>query len=891
MKRLIPIPFLLFLPLFLPAQLSVGRLRCQQLSDPVGMDQSHPKLSWELKSKDKNILQTAYRILVSKNPETLHQQKGEIWDSHKIFSGQSIQVTYKGPPLQSAVKYYWKIQVWDNKGRMAESEIASWQMGLLAAADWYPAKWIAMQDFPDSARIVPAEHGNGKKEWGKRPDILPLFRKEFPVRKKIKQGLIFISGLGQFEVYINGQKTGDHFMDPGWTQYEKQAQYVTFDITTQLQEGNNAAAVMLGNGFYYISGERYRKMTGAFGFPKMIARILIRYEDGSHEVVVSNESWKTTASPVTYSGIYGGENYDARLEQKGWNLPGFNDNEWQNALPAASHPLVAQSAAPVKLVQQKLPVRENKIGKFLKVYDLGQNMSGIPEIRISGHWGDSIRITPAELVKEDGTVNQRATGSPHYFLYVSREGEATWKPRFTYSGFRYLQVEIIPVDTSKPTEVLSVKAWHNRNSAAVTGSFRCDNELFNQTFSLIKWAINSNMQSIFTDCPHRERLGWQEQLHLMGNALQHNYDIHSLYKKIAADIRAEQNSNGLIPSTVPEYTQMHFADGYFRDSPEWGMSVILLPWNLYKWYGDKEELERTYPHMQRYLAYLDSKDSSGLLMYGLSDWYDLGPQRPGFCQLTPMGLTATAYYYHGLVTMQQIAALLGKKQDIQFYSKQAAFVKASFLKKYYQTATGQYGSGSQTSNAVALSLGLVDASNRKKVLANLIRDIEGRNHALTSGDIGFHHLLSVLSAAGRDDIIYKMNNRTDVPGYGYQIRNGATALTESWQGLPIVSNNHFMLGHLMDWFYTGLAGIQQTENSVGFKEFLIRPRPVGDIQFANAHYHSVYGELISSWKIEKEIFLLDIQVPANTRATLYLPGQTKPVKLGSGQYHYQIKLK
>jgi len=441
------------------------------------------------------------------------------------------------------------------------------------------------------------------------------------------------------------------------------------------------------------------------------------------------------------------------------------------------------------------------------------------------------------------------------------------------------------------TKVTAVKALHTRNSASNAGTFNCSNELFNKINSLIKWSVNSNMQSIFTDCPHRERLGWQEQLHLMGTAIQYNYDILTLSKKMTADIRVEQNANGLIPSTVPEYTEMHFANGYFRDSPEWGSNAILFPWSLYQWYGDKEELVNNYSAMQKYMDYLRTKDSSYLLMYGLSDWYDHGPNRPGFSQLTPMGLTATAYYYNDLTVMKKIATILGKQKDALKYWQWADTVKLAFNKMYFHPETKQYGSGSQTSNAIAISMGLVDAKDKKAVVENIVKDIQERNYGLTSGDIGFHYLLQVLTDAGRNDIIFAMNNRTDVPGYGYQLTKGATALTESWQALPNVSNNHLMLGHIMQWFYEGLAGISQAGNSVGYKNIVIRPQVVGDINHAAVAFQSPYGEIRSAWKRAGNNFELKVTIPPNTTAEIYLPGAAKAVKVGSGNYIYQVMLK
>lgn len=890
--------------------LQVGYLRCEARENPLGVVAKQPMLSWELYSAQQSVIQTAFQIVVADDSLLLKRNVGNVWDSKKQLSATSIQVPYNGKPLQSAKKYYWKIRAWDNKGNeSAWSAIALWQMGLMEPKDWAGAKWIAYDNLPDSLRIVPAAHGNGDKAWGKRANVLPLLRTQFAASKKVKQATAFICGLGQFELYINGQKTGDHFLDPAWTKYNKQAQYVTFDVTKQLHAGNNAIGVMLGNGFYYIPGERYRKMTGAYGYPKMILRLLIEYTDGSLQQVVSNEQWKTAPSPITYSSLYGGENYDARLIQKDWHTAAFNDAHWKHAVVATPHHLQSQLSEPVKVMQSFEAKAVRQLQDNFWLYDFGQNMSGIPAITVRGNRGDTIKMTPAELLTDDGRANQKATGASSYYLYVlSGDSVEHWQPKFTYYGFRYVQVELLPATAEKPTtQIVKVQALHTRNSTATVGVFSNSNLLFNQTNQLIQWAINSNMQSVFTDCPHRERLGWQEQLHLMGNALQYNYDIHALGKKITADIRAEQNANGLVPSTIPEYTEMHFANGYFRDSPEWGSNAILMPWNLYQWYGDKQELLTNYATMQRYMQYLRSKDSSYLLMYGLSDWYDLGPERPGFCQLTPMGLTATAYYYQNLRMMQQTATLLGKKADALHYSKWADSVRVAFNNQYFNSHTKQYGTGSQTSNAVALSMGLVSEKNKAAVLDNLIQSIEQNDYRLTAGDVGFHHLLKVLSEAGRSDVIFRMNNRSDVPGYGYQLAKGATALTESWQGSPIVSNNHFMLGHLMEWFYTSLAGIQASPGVVAYKQLRIHPQVVGDISEASGKFRSPYGWIISSWKKTDASFIVQVTIPVNTTATVYLPANSKssiqmnqqPVKahvhnglaqiaIGSGEYIFTV---
>jgi len=889
--------------------LAVTNLRCEYKQNPIGVDVPNPMFSWELQSQQKNVLQAAYRIIVSDDNAAI------IWDSKKINSNTSIQVEYKGNVLQAVKKYFWKIMVWDNNGNQSSwSNLGQWQMGLLSNADWKNAEWIAYEKLPDSNKIVPFAHGRGKKEWGLRKDILPLFRKIFTVNKPVKNATAFICALGQFEMSLNGEKIGNHFLDPGWTQYSKHALYVSFDISGQIKQGENAVGVMLGNGFYYIPGERYRKLTGAYGYPKMIARLVIEYADGSAEDIVSDESWKTSPSPTIFSSIYGGEDYDANLEQARWNTSSFDDSKWKNAV-ITDEPvkLTSQISEPLKQMEKFSPTKKTLIASATWVYDLGQNFSGIPSLTVNGEKEDTVKITPSELINDDGSANQKGSGGPFYFSYIlNGKGTETWQPRFTYYGFRYLQVQCIAKDSlGKLPEVMKIEGLHMRNAAATAGSFSCSNELFNKTFNLINWAIKSNTMSVFTDCPHREKLGWLEQTHLMGSSVQYNYDIANLCKKVIRDMMNAQTGDGLIPEIAPEFVQF---DEPFRDSPEWGSAAIILPWYNYQWYGDKQTLKEAYDMMRRYIGYLRKKAVSNILSQGLGDWYDIGPNHPGVSQLTPPGVTATAIYYYDLTIMQKVARLLNKIEDAKQYQQLSAAVKKSFNENFFNKKANQYAGGSQTANAMALYMNLVKPAFKNAVIDNLVKDIRDRRNALTAGDIGYRYVLRALGDAGRSDVIFDMNSRSDVPGYGYQLAHGATALTESWQAYPSVSNNHFMLGHLMEWFYVGLAGIKPAKDGIAFNKIEIKPQPVGDITYAKASYHSPYGIIACEWQKDPQQLILNIKIPANTTATIYLPstrssiisengksiksttdlhnngfenGKTK-MKVGSGVYHFIV---
>ena len=884
-------------PLF-AQQISVANLQCEYEPKPLGVEAEHPQFSWQLFSAKRNVLQSAYRILVADDSMLLQKNIGNVWDTKKVISNQSIQVNYNGKKLLATHTYFWKAMVWDNlKDTSVWCTAASWQMGLLTKQDWKNAQWIAYKKLADSLRIVPGIHGDGDAALGAGKDILPLFRKEFTLTKQLKKATAFVAGLGHFDLRLNGKKVGDHFLDAGWTQYDKHALYVTFDITSQVVPGANALGIMLGNGFYYTPRERYRKITVAYGYPKMICLVRLEYEDGSSENIISDTSWKTTPGPITFSSIYGGEDHDANLEQPKWDLPLFNDSAWNIPLIVDGvETLNAQTAPPLKIFDTFSIKKITHPKPGIHVYDFGQNASGIFSISVSGKKGSRIKLSPAELITDDGLVTQDAVGAPVYFNYILKgDSVETWQPQFTYYGFRYIQVEDdTMVAKNELPVIVNLQSLHTRNSAATTGSFSCSNDLFNRTFTLINWAIKSNMASVFTDCPHREKLGWLEEAHLVGPSIRYNYGIASLCKKIVRDMINAQTRDGLVPDIAPEY--VHFDEG-FRDSPEWGSNCVILPWYVYQWYGDKQVLEEAYPMMQRYIGYLQKKSVNNILAYGLGDWFDIGAATPGESQLTPKGVTATAIYYYDLDIINKVAKLLGKNNDSKAYGILANNVKLAFNKTYFNKATKQYASGSQAANAMAVYMGLVNPAYNNAVVNNIIKDIQGRKNSLTAGDIGYRYLLRVLDDNNRSDIIFNMNSQSDVPGYGYQLAHGATALTESWQAYRFVSNNHFMLGHLMEWFYSGLGGIRPAKNAIAFKQITIRPEPVGNLTSANVKYNSPYGIILSQWKKGENSFELTTNIPVNTTATIYLPAKNgaeifednKPLSKVKGLYFLGYK--
>ncbi len=916
MKRVLAIDLFLLFAVTTNAQLQIATAMCNNKLNPLGIDISAIRFSWELVSKQNNQMQMAYQLVMASSSEKLNKDIYDVYNSETVKSDASIMVAYKGKALQTAQTYYWKVRVRDKNNKLSVWSEAQQFTTALNANEWGNAKWIAYEILPDSMLVKPeVEDVNGTGNKCLQRTTVPYFRKEFVEKKQVAKALAFVTGVGQYEMEVNGKKVGSDFLSPGWTYYDKTILYNTYDITSLLKKGSNAVGIIAGNGFYNINKERYVKFLVAFGAPKVICRIVIRYTDGSTTSIESDESWKTTQSPIYYSSIYGGEDYDANKEQRGWSMTNFDASSWNNALliTSSTGKLLPQTDYPVQAMDTINPKKIQQVGEGY-LYDFGQNASGIVSIKVKGKKGDTIRLTPGELIDSANMPNQNASGKPYYFTYILKgDGVETWQPRFSYYGFRYVWVQgAAPVDKAinHQTQVLQILFLHTRNSTFTTGSFQCSNPLFNRIDTLINWAIKSNLQSVVTDCPHREKLGWLEQTYLMGNSIQYNFDIQLLYEQLVHDMMDAQTKDGLVPDIAPELVVF---GGGFRDSPEWGSAAILLPWMLYKWYGDDAIVRDAYPMMKKYLAYLESKSDHHILSHGLGDWYDYGPGFPGEAQLTPKAVTATSIYYYDARLLSNMANLLGFTKDAAGFEQQAAAIKIAFNDKFFNAKNNVYSTGSQTAMSMPYCVGLVEEGNKKAVIKNLVDSIYANNKALTAGDVGFHFLVQALDEGGASQLLYDMNNRNDVAGYGYQLKKGATALTESWQALAEVSNNHLMLGHIMEWFYSGLAGIAQEENSIGYQHIKIRPQPVGDIISAKGSFHCPYGWITTDWKKENKSFLLHVTIPVNTTANVYLPAtssskiynngveipntnfvikdNTAVIQIGSGEYKFEVKNK
>ena len=847
--------------------------RCEFERDPLGVDTPDPRLSWALRSPMRGARQTACQVRVGLTPESLAEGGTPLWDSGQVTTEEQVMV-YAGPAPAAHQVLYWTARAWDAAGVPGPwSAPASWTMGPLRTEDWAGARWITA---PESVGPPPDRSGP-----------MPIFRKSFRLDRAVRRALLYGCGLGFHEFRINGERVGEDLFGPAWTDYRKTWRYSVYDVTGQLREGENVLGLMLGNGFYRVTGGRYVKYTGSFGPPRAIVLLRVEYADGGVEQVVSDGTWRTTSGPIVFSCVYGGEDYDARREQDGWDGPGFDDGAWPAVVETDGPGGVPRGpgGSPIRVMETLASVSVTRLGPGRYLYDLGRNFSGIPRVRVRGEAGATVTLVPGELLDPSGGVTQRHSGEPVWFRYTLRgKGEETWAPRFSYYGFRYVEARgARPAGTAEEGEValpelVAVEGLWTHAAAERVGRFESSDDILNRTHDLILSAIRSNLQHVLTDCPHREKLGWLEVSHLLADGLVYNFDVARFYAKVQQDMADSQLPDGMVPDIAPEYTV--FKNG-FRDSPEWGSACVINPWNAWMVYGDRRVLETAYPVMSRYVAYLAGRADGHIVSHGLGDWYDIGPNPPGESQLTSKGLTATAVYYQDLDNLARTAALLGRADDARRFREQAEAARQAFNQRFYHPADHCYDRNSQTANAMPLASGMADPSEEHGILEQLLRGIEENGWRVTAGDVGFSYLVRALTDADQGDTLYRMVTQDSGPGYVWQLRRGATTLTEAWDADPHSSHNHCMLGHMEGWFYRGLGGIRVDE--AGFQRFTLRPVMPQGLDRVTVRYRSIRGEIVSAWKREGGRVSWLIQVPPNTEAMVYVPVRDSGKILESGE--------
>ncbi|MDZ7357359.1 MAG: glycoside hydrolase family 78 protein [candidate division KSB1 bacterium] len=839
-------------------------LRCENLINPLGIDTPFPLFSWQLHHAHRNERQTAYQIQLGLNVDDFARGKAILWDSHKVQCDRNYQIPYAGAPLSSFTRYFWRVRWWDSHDQVSPfSEVAWFETSALSEADWQ-AKWISMvqpEQFRSNAIIILGQN------MGEYYQVKAIYlRKEFQTSGPIKSARAYVCGLGYYELRINGQKVGDHVLDPAQTDYQRAALYACYDITAYL-ESQNAIGVILGNG-------RHIKLYG-YDLPKLFLQIHIEYQSGEKQVIISDGTWKVSHGPVMENGIYFGERYDARFEMPGWDRPDFDDSHWQNAIVVQGTKLAAQLLPPIRKTKTLRPQKISSPDSGCYVVDFGQNFTGWVKLTVQGPAGTEIRLRYAELLHEDGRLNtapnQKAEATDTFIL--SGAGQETFEPKFTYHGFRYVEISGFP---GVPTPD-NIEGCFVHTEVEPSGQFSCSNELINRIHQNVLWGQLSNLHSLPTDCCQRdERYGWLGDAHLAAEQAIFNFDMANVYIKFLDDIQHSQKENGSLPDIAPNYLG---PDGTHPADPAWGSAYLIIAWYLYWYYGDAHVLERHYPSMKKYVEFLCSQAEGHLIKklgkYG--DWCPPGSIEP---KRTKLELTSTWFYYYDTLLLSQMAEVIEKVSDAQFYRSLAEQIKTAFNAAYLEN--DQYAghwmspvarSVDQTSNVLPLYLDMVPADKKEAVLNKLLHSIiNDHDYHLDTGIIGTRYLLDVLTDNGHADIAYRIATQRSYPSWGYMIGEGATTLWERWEKITsggMNSHNHIMLGSVDAWFYRAIAGINCIEP--GWKKIRIKPEVFGDLKYATAKVKTVRGEIFVSWQKSEQHFELICRIPVGATAEVHLP--------------------
>jgi alpha-L-rhamnosidase len=854
----------LFLSAFSFAQSDIATpsdLRTEYLHNPLGMDVSHPRFSWVIESSERDWKQSAYQVEVSDNKQELINGTADMWNTQKVSSDTSINISYSGKVLKSNQSYYWKVRLWDENGKLTSwSEINFFHTGLFNQTDW-GGEWIGAKDTTISS---------------------PLLREKFEITKNIKNAYVFICGLGYYELYLNGQKIGNHILDPGTTDYNKRALYITYNVKDYLQHGVNAVGVWLGNGYFRTFDKSFRHYGSR---PQLIFQMNIEYEDGSSTQIVSNQSWKTSASPITSNSVYNGEIYDARLEKEGWDLPSYDDTKWENAIKINTPKgriLSAQMVPPIRAEKTLYPISMSEPINDIYVFDFGQNFSGIPILHVDGGEGEEVQIKTAEVTRRDMIQMQggdtkdvvdtidasedRSAKARDIYILSGKSGMEIYSPKFTQHGFRYVQLEGFP---GKPN-LTSLTASFVHSDITPAGEFDCSNSLFNKIHQNVLWGQQSDLMSMPTDCNQRdERMGWMADADLSAEEAIHNFDMAAFYTNWLMDIQDEQQEDGSVPDIAPDHKWLYETRS---GTPAWQAAYPLIVWYVHEYYGDNRILKEHYQSLKKWMDYMKSISNNYIISSGRGDW--VSPERGGTPGDGSIPITSTGYYYKSAEIMMKIADILNKKNDEVYFATLARNIKNSFNQHLWNSSKGYYGSGSQTSDAFPLYVGIVPEGHQQEVIKNLIDNIMIKHNGhLWTGILGTKALIETLPRYNRTDVLNDIVDQTTYPGWGYMVSQGATTLWERWGGYryfnaSMNSLNHIMFGSVDEFFYKDLAGIRMEEP--GYKKILIKPY-ISDVSFVNCSINTIRGIVSSKWsKMGNELTFNEL-IPANSEATIEIP--------------------
>lgn len=888
----------LFIFQFSMAQVGVTNLLTENLINPISIDVATPRFSWQLASSKRNVLQTAYECKVM-NGKTV------VWASGKIISSQSVMIPYAGNQLQSGKQYAWQVRVWDNYGAASAWSNASFKMGLLNASDW-KAKWIEA-GFAEDSINRPAQY----------------FRKPFSLTKKIKNATAYITAHGLYEAQINGKRVGDYYLTPGWTSYNNRLQYQVYDVTPMLNNGTNAVGVVSGSGWYRghlaWDGNKniYGKKTG------ILFQLEIEYTDGTTQTIVSDESWKSSYGAIRYAEIYNGETYDAREEKNGWSSTQFNDNNWTSVKIGAADKanLIATYNEPIKKHETFKPIKIFKTPKGELVADFGQNLVGWVELKVKGSSGDKINIYHTEVLDKEGnfyTENLRA--AKQQASYILKGGaEEFFEPHFTFQGFRYIKVEGFPGDL-KPENITAVALYSDMKP---TGTFTSSNALINQLQHNIQWGQRGNFLDVPTDCPQRdERLGWTGDAQAFSRTATFNFGVNNFFAKWMKDVALDQQPNGSVPFVVPNVLGPNSGG-----STGWADVATIIPWNVYLAYGDKQVLIDQYSSMKAWVSYMEKASKNYLWNTGFhfGDWLFYRPfdDNDGRSAVTDKYFIAQCFFAYSTQLLLNTATVLNKAADITYYTNLLQKVKEAFLKEYV-TPNGRLLSNTQTAHVLALNFDMLPEAMRKDAAERLAENVKSYGNHLTTGFLGTPYLCHVLSRFGYTDVAYKLLLQDTYPSWLYPVKMGATTIWERWDGIKpdgtfqvpsMNSFNHYAYGAIGDWMYRVMVGLDTYEDGVGYKHIKIQPHIGGGFTNASASLQTYYGTLSNAWKIDGGKTTMDVEIPANATATVYIPSSDAAsvmenglllsavkditvkgtdngyivVQIGSGKYHFEAR--
>ncbi len=864
----------LSLTLLAPAQglsqnaLSVDGLRVEYLTNPIGIDVVQPRLSWRIASTRRNTMQAAYQLQVGTSEASLTRGANLLWDSGKMVSGASVFVDYGGPQTLSRTRYYWRVRVWDSSGRTSPwSAAAFWETGLLQPGDW-TAEWITPP--PTAADSLPSPS--------------PFLRRAFRVGDAVRSARLYVTSLGLYEIYLNGQRVGDQLFTPGWTSYRRRLQYQTYDVTALLRSGANVVGAMLGDGWYRGNLGFFRQRNLYGRQLALLAQLEIRYQSGRTERVVSDRDWKASAGPILSSDIYGGETYDARRELSGWAAAGapYDDRNWTTVgvlvypPPAA---LVASLSPPVRRVRELRAVAIRLAPSGETIFDLGQNFTGWARLSVRGPAGTTVTLRFGEVLDREGnlyTANLRAAAQTDRYT-LSGNGREVYEPHFTFHGFRYVAVRGLPA----PADSATITGIAVSSDLAQTGSLVTSDSLLNQLQRNIVWGQRSNFLDVPTDCPQRdERLGWTGDAQVFARTAAFNMDVAGFFAKWLSDVAADQDPSGSVPWVIPN--PLGGDSTHFAGTAGWSDVAVIVPWTMYLTYGDRRLLERQYPSMRAWVDYARRRAGTGLIWrpgWQFGDWLALHSDDPSYPGATTgTDLIATAFLAHSTDLVSRTAAILGHESDAAEYRARFRAIREAFNREFV-SRTGRVGENTQTAYTLAIAFDLLPDSLVSVAGGRLAQDVEARDHHLTTGFLGTPYLLHVLGATGHLGDAFALLTQRTYPSWLYPITRGATTMWERWDGIRPDSSfedpgmnsfNHYAFGAVGDWMYQNIGGIDVDSAGPGYRRARIAPRPGAGLTSASASLETAYGMLKSAWRLEGRRFVLDVAVPANTSAEVTL---------------------